>query len=68
MTGGLVSIVIPTYNRAYCLEETLRTVFAQTHQDFEILLVNDGSTDRTGYFVRQRYAREPRDNVSLLSF
>jgi glycosyltransferase involved in cell wall biosynthesis len=43
----LVSIVIPTFNAPDFLLETLSTVFAQTFNDFEVILINDGSTDDT---------------------
>lgn len=43
----LFSIVIPTYNRAKILEETLLSVLAQTYGDYEVLVVDDGSTDNT---------------------
>lgn len=42
-----VSVVIPTYNRPDLLLETLATVFAQTFDDYEVVIVNDGSTDDT---------------------
>jgi glycosyltransferase involved in cell wall biosynthesis len=45
----LVSIVIPAYNVAQFISETLATVFAQTFTDFEVIIVNDGSPD-TGEF------------------
>lgn len=45
------SIVIPTYNRAYLLSKVLDSVFAQVFEDFEILLVDDGSTDDTKNLV-----------------
>lgn len=42
-----VSIIIPAYNVAPYIVETLDSVFAQTYRDFEAILINDGSTDET---------------------
>lgn len=41
------SIVIPTYNRAESILQTLESCFAQTYSDFEIIVVDDGSSDST---------------------
>lgn len=58
----LFSVVIPTYNRADLLRRTLETVFAQQFKDFEVIVVDDGSTDHTesvvgGWGERVRYLR-----------
>lgn len=42
-----ISIIIPAYNAAATILETLDSVFQQTFSDFEVLVINDGSTDQT---------------------
>ncbi len=42
-----VSIIIPTYNRAHLIERSIRSILNQTYEDFELLIVDDGSTDNT---------------------
>jgi glycosyltransferase involved in cell wall biosynthesis len=43
----LISVVIPSYNYAALLREALNSVFAQTHKDLQVIVVDDGSTDDT---------------------
>ncbi len=40
-----ISVIIPTYNSSETIGETLNSVFNQTFEDFEVILINDGSTD-----------------------
>lgn len=47
MKPPLVSVIIPAYNAAKTLKATVESVFEQTFEDFEIIIVNDGSTDET---------------------
>ncbi len=47
----MISIIIATYNRADYIEDTLRSIVAQTYTDFECIIVDDGSTDHTSEIV-----------------
>ena len=49
---GLVSIVMPNYNGSKYLEETIRSVIAQTYQNWELLFVDDCSSDNSLELVR----------------
>lgn len=46
------SIIIPTFNRLAFLKEAVSSIFEQTHQKFEVLVVDDGSTDGTKEFIQ----------------
>lgn len=54
------SVVIPTYNRAALITGTVNSVLSQESADFEIVLVDDGSTDDTAAVVESNYARDER--------
>src|SRR5437899_5669846 len=42
-----VSVIVPNYNHARYLRKRIETVLAQTYQDFEVILLDDGSTDES---------------------
>lgn len=44
---SLVSIIIPTYNRAHLIGETLNSIISQTYTNWECIIIDDGSTDNT---------------------
>ncbi len=50
--GGLITVVIPTYNRANLIKDAIKTVFSQTYQKFEIIIVDDGSEDNTSEVIK----------------
>ncbi len=58
--GSLVSIVTPAYNAARFLPETIRSVQAQTHGDWEMIVVDDQSIDVTCEIVEDFSRRDPR--------
>ena len=65
----LISVIIPTFNRAAWVREAVDSVLAQTFQDFELIVVDDGSTDATGeelgsYGDRLRIIYQARQGVS----
>lgn len=68
---SLVSIIIPTFNRAHLIGETLDSIIAQTYSNWECIVVDDDSTDRTeellNNYVRKdnriQYYKRPTDRL-----
>lgn len=56
----LVSIIIPTYNRAHLIGETLDSIIAQTYTNWECIVVDDGSTDNTAAVLEEYIKKDSR--------
>ena len=67
--GPLVSVIIPTFNRGWIVAEAIQSVLAQTYRQFELIVVDDGSTDRTASILHEfqdhiRIIRQTNQGVS----
>lgn len=57
---NVVSVIIPAYNLGKCLEDTILSVCAQTLPQWQLIIVNDGSSDDTGIIADQYAAKDER--------
>lgn len=64
--SALVSIVMPTYNCAGFIAESIESAIAQTYPNWELIIIDDQSTDDTEERVREFSARDPRVRYSRL--
>ena len=60
---GLVSIVLPVYNGADLVVEALDSVMGQTYEDFELIVINDGSQDNSGEILDEYADKDSRIRV-----
>ena len=60
MNRPLVSVVIPAFNVATNIRQTLNSVLAQTHQEIEVIVVDDGSSDTTSAVVEEFVTKDAR--------
>lgn len=60
----LISIIVPVYNTEKYIERCLDSVMKQDYPNFEVILVNDGSTDESGIII-QKY-KEMYENISYI--
>ncbi|MBF0186879.1 MAG: glycosyltransferase [Magnetococcales bacterium] len=63
MTACRVSVLMPCHNASETLQETLLTIRNQSYGDYELLIVNDGSTDATASILRNAAGDDPRIRV-----
>jgi glycosyltransferase involved in cell wall biosynthesis len=59
----MFSVIIPSYNKIDCIEKTIHSVFNQTLLDFELIIVDDGSTDGSRELLTQYQAKYKNINV-----
>ncbi|MDD5540851.1 MAG: glycosyltransferase family A protein, partial [Candidatus Marinimicrobia bacterium] len=54
---GKISVIIPTYNREASLGRAIESVLNQTYRNFELIVIDDGSTDNTSRIIRTHKKR-----------
>ena len=58
-----ISIIVPVYKAEPYLHRCVESILAQTYGDFELILVNDGSPDRSGEICEEYAKKDPRVSV-----
>jgi len=61
----MISVVVPAYNVEETIQRTLDSILAQTYSDIEIVVIDDGSTDKTGEVI-DKYAKQHSDQVIII--
>lgn len=60
MVTGLVSVITPCYNGSRFIKETIESVINQTYQNWEMIIIDDGSKDNSADIIKGYMANEPR--------
>jgi glycosyltransferase involved in cell wall biosynthesis len=55
MDNPFISVILSTYNRAWCIERAINSVLCQSYKNFELIIVNDGSTDDTQTLLQKKH-------------
>ncbi|WP_122640017.1 MULTISPECIES: glycosyltransferase family 2 protein [unclassified Romboutsia] len=56
----VISIIIPTYNKGHIIVESIESILRQSYKNFEIIIIDDFSTDRTEDIIKNKYKNESR--------
>ena len=62
-TKNLISVVVPVYNVEAFIEECVRSIIAQTYENWECVLIDDGSSDQSGRLCDMLAQQDPRITV-----
>ena len=62
----MISVVIPLYNKETAIINTLQSVLNQTYTDFEVIVVDDGSTDNSLNVVRKRISELENERIRVI--
>lgn len=63
MNKPLVSIIVPVYNAQKCIAQCIESILSQTYQNFELIIMNDGSKDDSGKICDEYATKDPRVKV-----
>ena len=63
---SLVSVVIPSYNHSRYIRKAVESVLGQTHSDVELIMIDDGSKDRTLEVAHAAFAEEEARGTVLI--
>lgn len=60
-----ISIIIPVYNAEKTIERLIKTIQSQTYKNYELILINDGSTDKTKEILEKYKSDNVNNNISI---
>jgi len=65
--NSLVSVIMPAFNHELYIEEALQSIGNQTHKNIELIVINDGSTDRTAGIIEEYVKKNSDKNIKYLN-
>ncbi len=68
MNSPLISVIIPVYNGEKTIEETIASLLQQTYSNWELIVIDDGSSDRTPIVIQDILAQHPQIQGRLVSY